>query len=150
QPLADFGSFVRSELGRLGAEKLTPELARICNDQHQHMDLVLLERRHLFEQPQDKVRPLLTELRDRKLTVLATILFAELPAWRDRQAQEAARKVEEEKQRQEAARQEEERRKQEAARKVEEEKRAKQAADDPVQRRKAAEPRAQVMQKALL
>jgi hypothetical protein len=139
QPLADFGTFVRSELGRLGADKLTPELARACADQHQTMDLVLLERRHLFEQSQDKVRPLLSELRDRKLTVLATIPFADLPAWRDRQAQEAARKAEEE-----------EKRKQDAARKVDEEKRAKEAANDPVQRRKVAEPRTQVMLKGLL
>src|SRR5262249_6715458 len=35
QPLADFGTFVRSELARLGVDKVTPELARACTDQRQ-------------------------------------------------------------------------------------------------------------------
>jgi hypothetical protein len=130
----DFAAYIRDELGRLGAERLQPDPLRPCNEPRQPVDLVLLERRHLFEQGPEKLKPLLEELRDRKLTLLAVIPHAAFVENRDKQQAEKRRL--------------------EAARRASDEKKVQSAAargvDEPMKRRQASEPKAQAMASALV
>ena len=133
---ADYRSHVATELSALGAEHLQPARTPVCATPRATFDLVLLERRHLFEQAAEKVKPLLEELRDGKLAYLATISFAEF--LKRRAVLEAEREA--------AARAREE-----AARKAAEPKAAAgRAPDEPQKLRQSAEPRARTVAAAFL